>query len=244
MKRDDVLKFAELYNLSGNVEKVKIVSDGTNLSTNFVTEDKTLFGMLVYNNIKFEAGEYGVHDTAQLRKMLTILDEEISVEVNRLSDNRVVGLTFSDKNTESFVMLADLSIIPKAPLGVNTGKYDLEISVDDEFVERYVAAKNALSDVSTFTFLPNAKTGKVEMIIGHSNINTNRIKLEVKTVGGKNTPEKEVSFNANLLKEILIKNRGSAGTLMKVNTSGLAHLHFKTADYVADYYLLKASNLS
>ncbi len=241
MNKSDLLKFVELYNLSGTVEKVKIVSDGTNLTTSFVTENKTLFGTLTYNNLKIEAGEYGIHDTKQFVKMLNILDDEISVEVIRWDDNRPMGLQLSDKKMESLAMLADLSVIPKAPLGVNAGKADLEIHIDEDFVERYIRAKNALADTTTFTLVVNPKTDKVELIIGYSTINSNRIRLEVKTVAGKDKPDKTISFNANDFKEILTKNRDMSGTILKVNSAGLAHLHFKTTEYDANYYLLKAT---
>ena len=243
MKKTDLLKFIELYNLSGIVEKVKIVSDGTNLSTSFITEERTLYGTITFNGLALAKDEYGIHDTKQLLKMLNILDDEIDVTVTRLDDNRAVGLTFSDKNTESFAMLADLSVIPKAPIGVNVGKVDLEINIDDDFIERYIRAKNALSEVATFTFISNPKTKKVEMVIGHSNINTNRIRLEVKTTAGKENPDSTVNFNADCFKEILMKNRGMTGTMLKVNSGGLGYLHFKTTEYEAKYYLLKVTNI-
>jgi len=243
MKKSDLLKFVELYNLAGTVEKVKLESDGTDLKTSFVTEDKTLYGTLTYHGLKFEQGEYGIHDTKQFLKMLNVLEEEITVEVVRLDDNRPAGLQFSDKNTESLAMLADLSVIPKAPLGVNVGKVDLEINLDEEFIERYIRAKNALSEVTTFSFVTNAKTGKVEMIIGYSNINSNRIRLEISPTPGKDKPAQQVSFNADYFKEILVKNRGMTGTILKVNSAGLGHLHFKTTDYDANYYLLKVTNI-
>ena len=243
MKKSDILKFIELYNLGGTVEKVKIVADGSKLAASFITEERTLYGTLLYSNLDLEAGEYGIHDTKQFIKMLNVLEEDIAAKVIRWSDGRVGGLEFSDKNTESLAMLADLSVIPKPPVGVNVGKVDLEINIDEEFVERYIRAKNALSEVKTFSFVPNSKTGKAEMILGYSNINTNRIRLEIKTTAGKDKPAQMVSFNADCLKEILLKNRDMAGTVLKVNSAGLAYLHFKTTDYEAHYYLLKVTDI-
>lgn len=243
MKKSDLLKFIELYNLSGTIEKVKIVSDGSTLSTGFATENRTMFGTLKYTGIKIDTGEYGIHDTKQLMKMLNVLDEEIESKIVKMDDGRVVGIQFSDKNTESLAMLADLSVIPKPPVGINPGKIDLEVVIDDAFIDRYIKAKNALPDTSTFSFVKNAKTGKVELIMGYSNINTNRIRLEINPVAGKDNPDKMVSFNADELKEIFAKNRGLGGTTVKVNSSGLAHLCFKSAVYEANYYILKVSNI-
>ena len=116
-------------------------------------------------------------------------------------------------------------------------KFDVEITIDDDFIERFIKAKNALADVDIFTLMMNAK-GKLEMIIGHNNINTNRVRLEIKTTAGKDVAENSIDFNAEHFKEILSKNRGCS-SVFKVNTKGLGHLYFKTTDYEANYYLLK-----
>jgi hypothetical protein len=137
------------------------------------------------------------------------------------------------------IVLADVSVIPKVPSVSNVGNFDLEIELTDEFVERFVKAKNALADVSVFTLGLNGKGDKVELVIGEGDTNTNRIKLEVKPVDGKDKPAKAVSFNANYFKEILLKNRGTTGAVFKVNSAGLGSVNFKTDEYEASYYLIK-----
>lgn len=242
MNKSKLLKFVDLYNLSGTIEKVKLVSDGTALRVGMVADDRTLMGNVVFNDLAMDAGEYPIHDTAQFRKMLSILDDEIDVVVNKY-DNKAIGLVFSDKNIESYVTLADLSIIPKTPVLAKVVNFDVEITIDDDFIERYIRAKNALVDTSTFTLMMGAKSKKLEMVIGHSNINTNRVKLEIKTVAGKDVVENSIDFNAEYFKEVLSKNRGSSfsSTVFKVNTKGLGHLQFKTTEYEANYYLLKTT---
>ena len=240
MNKSNLIKFIELYNLGGTVERVKLESDGKNLSTKIIAEDKTLAGTITFNDIKLEKGEYGIHDTAQFKKMLSILDEEVEMSVNSV-DKRAISLTIADKNTESLVILADMSVIPKTPSVTNVGTFDLEIELDDAFIDRFIKAKNALPDVTSFTLSLNKKGDKVEMIIGDNSNNTNRIKLEVKTVAGKDKPAKEISFNANYFKEILTRNRNVTGAVLKVNTAGISNINFKTTEYEANYYLLKTA---
>ncbi len=244
MKKSDLLRFIELYNLSGYVEKVKVESDGTKFSTKFITEDKTLFGIVSYEGLDVEKGEYSIHDTAQFRKMLNILDDDLTVTVNRLADGRAFSLTVSDKNSESLIMLADSSVIPKAPPGTKPFTVDLEIPLTPEFIQRFIRAKDALKDAKAFTLLPNSKTGRVELIIGYSgSINTNRVKLEINPVPGKDKLPAEISFNAEYFREILAKNMDSGTVLLKVASGGLAHAQFKTKEYEANYYLLKVTNV-
>lgn len=238
MNKANLLKFIELYNLNGTIERVKLESDGTNLKTGIVADDRTMAGSVKFNDLPVEKGEYGIHDTAQLKKMLGILDDEIEIIVNKV-DDRPIGLAISDKTTESFVVLADMSVIPKVPTVNNKGDFDLEIEITEDFVERFVKAKNALPDVTAFTLGMNKKGDKVELVIGDGDANTNRIKLDVKPINGKDKPAKEISFNANYFKEILLKNRGATGAVLKVNTAGLANVSFKTTEYDANYYLVK-----
>lgn len=237
MNKNNLLKFIELYNLNGNIERVKLESDGDNVKCGIVADDRTLAGTVKYKGLKVETGEYGIHDTAQFKKMLGILDEEIEVVVNKLEDGRANSFTVSDKKTESIIILADLSVIPKVPKITNAGNYDLEIELTEDFVERFVKSKNALPDVTAFTLGLNKKD-KVELVIGDGD-NSNRVKLEVSPVVGKDKPAKEVSFNANYFKEILLKNRGATGAFLKVNTAGLGTVEFKTPEYEASYYLVK-----
>lgn len=239
MNKSNLLKFIELYNLNGNVERVKLESDGKNLKTGIVADDRTMAGSVKFNDLNIEKGEYGVHDTAQFKKMLGILDEEIEVVVNKLDDGRPINFAVSDKTTESIISLADLSVIPKVPNVNSNCQFDLEIELTDTFVERFVKAKNALPEVVAFTFGMNKKTDKVELIIGDGDTNNNRIRLDVTPLVGKDKPTKEVSFNATFFKEILLKNRGAIGSVLKVNSAGLAVINFKTDEYEANYYLIK-----
>jgi len=237
MNKNNLLKFIELYNLNGNIERVKIESDGDDIKCGIVADDRTMAGSVKYKGIKIEKGEYGIHDTAQFKKMLGILDEEIEIAVNKLEDGRANSFTVSDNKTDSIIVLADLSVIPKVPKITNTGNFDLEIELTEDFIERFVKSKNALPDVIAFTLGLNKKD-KVELVIGDGD-NSNRVKLEVTPVSGKDKPEKEVSFNANYFKEILLRNRGATGAFLKINTAGLGTVQFKTPEYEANYYLVK-----
>ena len=46
MQKSKLDRFIQKYNLGGNVNSVKWKSDGSSLSTSFVTPDKSLLGML------------------------------------------------------------------------------------------------------------------------------------------------------------------------------------------------------
>jgi hypothetical protein len=237
MNKSDLLKFIELYNLGGFVPAVKLVSDGDSLKTSFVSDDRTLAGSVSVSSIKIETGEYGIYDTAQLKKMLSVLEDNIEITVNK-NDNRAISLSITDNSTDSVFMLADLSVIPAAPKVKEIKTYDVEIPIDDNFVDKFTRAKSALPEVNTFTLLTNKK-GKMELVIGYSSIATNRIKLDVSPVAGKDKLESPISFNADYFREVLNKNKGATGAVYKIAAAGISNLSFKTNDYESNYFLIK-----
>lgn len=237
MTKSELNKFIELYNLGGTIESVKIVSDGDSLKTSFASEDRTLAGTVNFSSIKIEKGEYGIYDTAQLKKMIGVLDEKIDITVNKI-DNRAISLGVSDGSIDSTILLADLSVIPAAPKIKEIKTYDVEIAMDDAFIDKYIKSKNALSDAETFTLLTNKKD-KIEMVIGYSSTNTSRIKLDVSAIAGKDKLDKPISFNANYFKEIISKSRGHGGLIYKVASAGISNITFSSKDFDACYYLIK-----
>ena len=237
MNKADLIKFIELYNLGGFVPSVKLVSDGDSLKTSFVSDDRTLAGTVSVSSIKIEKGEYGIYDTAQLRKMLGVLEDNIEISVNK-NDTRPVSLSITDNSTDSMYMLADLSVIPSAPKVKEIKAYDVEIPIDDAFIDKFTRAKNALSEVNTFTLLTNKKD-KLELVIGYSNIASNRIKIDVNAVSGKDKLAAPISFNADYLREVLNRNKGATGAVYKIASAGISNVSFKTNEYESSYYLIK-----
>jgi hypothetical protein len=237
MNKSELNKFIELYNLNGTIESVKIVSDGDGIKTNFVSDDRTLAGTVSFSSIKIDKGEYGIHDTAQFKKMISVLEDSINVSVNKI-DERPISWSVSDGSTDSTVLLADLSIIPSAPKVKEIKSYEVEIPMDDNFIDKYVKAKSALPDAETFTLLMNKKD-KMELVIGYSSVNTSRIKLDVSPISGKDKLEKPISFNANYFKEIISKSRGMGGIIFKVAVAGISNISFSSKEFDTSYYLIK-----
>ena len=78
--------FIQKYNLGGNVNSVKWISDGTTLSTKFISGDKSLLGHVELVKQTLPVFEVGVYDTAQLAKMLGTLSDSIEFEVNEVDN--------------------------------------------------------------------------------------------------------------------------------------------------------------
>ena len=221
--------FINRYNLGGEVESVMVKSEGTNLSVRMISDDKTLLGDVSVSGADFPNGEFGIYTTSQLKGLLSVLDNTIEVE-------EVTGaLKFSDKGTKMQYMLAAPSVIPAVPDLKALPPFNVEITLDNEFINKFIKSKGALSDADTFTF--TCKDNKGEIILGYSSINSNRISIAVDCkCDGDVDP---IAFSAKYLKAILLANKGSNTSSLKISSQGLAHLNFVDGDYTSDYYLVE-----
>jgi hypothetical protein len=229
MNRSKFDGFVNRYNLGGEVESVMIKSDDTNLSVRMISDDKTLLGDVTVTESEFPNGEFGIYTTSQMKGLLSVLDDAITVE-------EVTGaLKFSDKGTKVQYMLAAPSVIPAAPDLKALPPFDAEVTLNDDFVNKFIKSKGALSDADTFTF--TCKDGKGEIILGYSSINSNRISISVDCkCDGDIEP---IAFSSKYLKAILTANKGSKTSSLKISSKGLSHVSFEDGDYKSNYYLVQ-----
>jgi molybdenum cofactor biosynthesis enzyme MoaA len=113
-------------------------------------------------------------------------------------------------------------------------EFGTQIKLDRNFIDTFIKGKGALSDVDTFTVV-NGKSG-VEVVIGYSSTNTNRVNIPVDTTTSDIT--NPITFNANLFKEVLVANRECSSAVLEVSTEGLAKVNFKVDDYDSTYYIV------
>ena len=221
--------FINRYNLGGEIESVMIKSDDSNLSVRMISDDKTLLGDVTVVESDFPNGEFGIYTTSQLKGLLSVLDEAISVE-------EVTGaVKFSDKGTKVQYMLAAPSVIPAVPDLKALPPFNVEVTLNDDFINNFIKSKGALSDADTFTF--TSKAGKSEIILGYSSINSNRISIDVAI---NSTEDIEpIAFSAKYLKAILMANKGSKTSSLKISSKGLSHVSFTDGDYTSNYYLVE-----
>ena len=221
--------FINRYNLGGEVESVMMNSTDDSMSVRMISDDKTLLGNVSVKDSEFPSGEFGIYTTSQLRGLLSVLDSSIKVE-------EVTGaLKFSDKGTKVQYMLAAPSVIPAVPDLKALPEFDSEVTLDDEFVNKFIKSKGALADADTFTFTCTKNKG--EIILGYSSINSNRISIDFNCKCDNDI--KPIAFSAKYLKAILIANKGSKSSSLKISSKGLAHLSFEDGDYTSNYYLVE-----
>ena len=233
MQKRKLDRFIQKYNLSGNAEQVKWSFQDDSLSTDFITEDKSLLGSVVMKNVNFENAEIGVYDTGQLKGLLNVLGEDIDMNIMKFGE-KPISLKVKNNNVSVDFNLSDLSIIPSTPAMKHIPDFGTEIEIDANFIETFIKGKSALADTTTFAIVKEGLETKI--IIGYSDTNTNRVTIPVKTrMCDLNQP---IYFNADLFKEVLVSNKECSSAILKVSNEGLAKVNFKVDDYDSEYYIV------
>ena len=233
MNKHSLSRFIDKYYLGGNCSSVVINSKGDNLSTRFITGDKNLLGELTMTGWKFDDADLGVYNTEQLVKLLSVLSENITMNLTKAGD-KAVSLKISDSNSDVNYMLSDLSVISSPPNLKSIPDFEVKIKVDKSFMQKFIAGKGALADTDNFTVLTN--DDGVKIVIGYAEISTNRVTLPVETESFDKIDN--VSFNANLFRDVLVANKECEGATLGVSSGGLARINFKVDEYDATYYLV------
>jgi hypothetical protein len=128
-----------------------------------------------------------------------------------------------------------LAVIPNVPDLKQLPEFGISIDMDGNFIEKFIKAKSALSDIDNFTIL--SEKGKLKIVIGYSNINTNRVELVVNdSFDGEVKP---ISFSAKYFKEILSANKEANKATLKVSKEGLANVDFAVDGFSSNYYLVE-----
>ena len=237
MEKQSLNRFVSKYNLAGLVESVKWESKDGSLTTSFISDDKSVLGTVTMNEFNDSDSEFGVYDTTKLTKMLSVLGNDVDFSISDI-DGKPVSLKFKDSSTSVNYMLADLSVIPNVPDLKQLPNFNVKIDLDETFINKFIRAKGALPDENTFTLV--CKDGKSQIVLGHSNINTNRINIDVEADCEGNVDP--ISFSATYLKEILVANKEATDAVLNISSDGLSHIHFEVDNYVTDYYLVEIAN--
>ena len=233
MQKSKLDRFISKYNLGGNVNSVKWKSSGDSLSTSFVTPDKSLLGNVKVDKFPFEDAELGVYQTDQLKSLINVLGEDVSLNLMKV-DNKAVSLNVKNGSVSIDYVLSDLSVIADPPALKRLPEFGTKIKIDSSFINSFIKGKSALNDIDSFAIV-NSKNG-CEVIIGYASTNTYRVNIPVESDTCDIT--NPLTFNANLFKEMLVANKECTSAILEVSTEGLARINFKDDDYDSEYFVV------
>ena len=190
------------------------------------------------DNWTFDEAELGVYDTEQLSRLLGVLDDDVTLNLTQSGD-KAISVEISDALSKVNFMLSDKSVINQPPPLKQLPEFQVAIKVDSNFIQRFISGKSALPDTDTFTVLTD--DDGVKLVIGYSSINTNRVTIPVETT--QSSDIENVSFNANLFKDVLVANKECESATLEVSEQGLSRINFKVDDYDVTYYLVAVQDV-
>lgn len=237
MKKLYLLDIIEKYHLGGLVERVKVQINNKTLSIKFIAANKNLIGTLNAPGISIEDCEFGVYDTTQLIKLISIMGQDIEVKVEQ--NNKIANKLFvADTEYNLEYVLANTMLIPNVP-NAEEPQYDLEANIDREFVDKFVKAKKAL-DTEVFTVIPSLgplETTVISFNLGEVNGHNNKISFHI--------PATKASILVNPIKfplvefnEILLANKNLKSGNLQISEQGLLKATFKNEENIDITYLL------
>jgi len=236
MEKSKLQSFINRYYLAGNCEAVTLKEAEQSISCELIDMDQTVVGKIKWNTTPFMKGMLGINHTGALIKMLGAVGENINIDVKEAAGKNY-AMKISEGTTQATFMLADTTVIPAVPTINAEPDYLVQIAVNDEFISKFIKAKNALPDAKNFAV--QVQNGIVKFIINYTTVNSDNITFEVGTSPGVDM--EPVCFSADKLKEVLVANRGDVGQL-HVSPDGLSRIDFIGSDFESSYWLVMLQN--
>jgi hypothetical protein len=236
MEKSKLQSFINRYYLAGNCEAVTLKEADQSITCELIDMDQTVVGKIKWNTTPFMTGMLGINHTGALIKMLGAVGENINIDVKEAAGKNY-AMKISEGTTQATFMLADTTVIPAVPSINAEPDYQVQIAVNEEFISKFIKAKNALPDAKNFAV--QVQNGTVKFIINYTTVNADNITFEVGTT--TSVDMEPVCFSADKLKEVLVANRGDSGQLY-VSPDGLSRIDFTGTDFESSYWLVMLQN--
>jgi hypothetical protein len=238
MQKNTLLSFISKYSLGGILDVVQWNISGNTIVTRFIDEHQITIGEVKqeFSNFLFEEEKnICIADSKLLVKMLSVLGDEIELKVTKKSSEyNAETLQISDGSTVINYMIADPTIVTNPPnaKSMSDPSYEFEFN-KEEFIDKFIKAKAAFNDIDHFKISPYKKTIKISL--GSS---INKISMIIKSLSS-GIPTRDITFNANYLREILSANKEAQTCIFSVYERGISKLSFNADGYIATYYLME-----
>jgi hypothetical protein len=237
----DLVSIISKYYLNGMNEAVKWEIKDKKITVRFTAPDKSMIGVVTYDNIDLEDSSIGISNTTQLNKLLAITNGPLSLEYIK-QHKYITKLIIADNQFTLNYALADNMIIPKAGEYVGDDVYNIEATLDNESINAIVRAKSALADTDTVVFKPfiNADNElQLEMLFGGNIEHANKVSFYLPDIRTKNLPNDfKVHYNSDMIKEIMYCNKDVAKCVMGINLDGIMKLYFDNGSLQSEYFIV------
>lgn len=210
--------------------KAQQESNLINMSSCHVAYNSTVFSDIKLFNNPLSTQEFVIRDPKRLLNILNIFDNELDFSI---ANN---GIKLKDKDFDSTFVLCDPSSINMSLPSIDEPEsYDMKITFENGFIERFLKAKKANnSEIFTVSYLGD----NVNFEIGDVNVFSNRIIFSSKNdVELKGIQMNNLSFSSNIIEEIIQRNSNINGYI-EIFGGGLMKLFFSEGNIQSKYFLV------
>ena len=228
------------YYLNGLIEAVKWDIKDSVLNIKFTAPTREMIGEINSNNFKLENSSFGISNTSQLLKLISITTNEVLLSF--IKSNKIFSkLIIADQQFTVNYSLADILTIPKTGAYNGSQEFDIEIELDSEVIIALIKAKNALSESTSVVIKPfDSLDGQpqLEFIFGGDIEYANKVSYYL-NINKNVSRDFELIFNSDLIKEIFNCNKDYKTAKMFINLEGLIKFEFETDNTTSTYYIVK-----
>jgi hypothetical protein len=229
----------EKYHLNGLIENVKWeVDKNKQLTINFMSPTREMLGKVVYNGFPLPESAIGINNTTQLDKLLAITSGDLVLDYVKES-KIITKLLIADEQFNLNYALSDLLTIPKPGEYNGPEEYNVETKLDNEIISALVKAKNALTNSENVVVKPD--TLGLGFTFGGDVEYANKVSYYIQNIAPSET-DFELTYNSNLLKEILVNNKDMENGTLHVNNNGLMKIMFNSKNIQSIYYIVAKEN--
>ena len=235
----DLQSVIEKYHLNGLIENVKWeVDKNKQLTINFMSPTREMLGKVVYNGFPLPESAIGINNTTQLDKLLAITSGDLVLDY--VKESKIISkLLIADEQFNLNYALSDLLTIPKPGEYNGPEEYNVETKLDNEIISALVKAKNALTNSENVVVKPDILG--LGFTFGGDVEYANKVSYYIQNVAPSEI-DFELTYNSNLLKEILVNNKDMENGTLHVNNNGLMKIMFNGKNIQSVYYIVAKEN--
>ena len=236
MNKKHLISIIEKVHLGGLTEQIrlKIKDNELNIDAAVILKD-----CIIKIKAPFELpdSELGIYDLTQLYKLVSITNDPLELEVIE-KDGKAMKLDIKDNQFDLSYNLGDLGLISEGKLSNQMPDPSIVLTIDQEFITRFIKAHNALQKVETFTIkheIDKLKIKNLKFTIGLKERYANKITFNQPTEIYNEIPV--FTYNVANFREIISNNKDS-DIKMYVYPMGIVSLITKEDDIEVQYWVV------
>lgn len=244
MTKLELQSIIEKYHLDGLVENVKWVIKDKTLSIDFMSPSREMIGNVIASDFPLPESSIGISNTTQLDKLLSITNGDLTLDY--IKEGKVITkLLIVDPQFTLNYSLADLLTVPKPGSYNGPEEYEVEAELNNEIITALIKAKNALPDCENviIELTNHLSNGLVLEFTFNGDVEyANKITYSIPNIQVFTSQEFKVKYSSELLKQVLVCNKGAESSILNLNSNGLMKLAFKHNDTLQSKYYIVAKS--